>query len=115
VPHLPHTVFSSTKNHHPIGGAESFGGHFRVIRKVPRTWGTEYRGQKSKVGTITVYVVYREKKEKRKGKKRGDQIDLKLRVLSMSIGAESKSGDDNSICIQRKKIKNKRKKKRGPN
>jgi hypothetical protein len=54
------------------------------------------------VGTITVYT---STGGKRKGKKRGDQVELKLRVLS--TGAKTKSGDNNSICIQ-EKIKKKR-------
>jgi hypothetical protein len=80
-----------------------FWGHFRVIRKVPRTWGTEYRGQKSKVGTITVYVYKGKKRKKKRKKKEGTKLTSNSEYWVQ--GPKAKSGDDNSICIQRNKRK----------
>jgi hypothetical protein len=60
------------------------GGTLELFVKYLELGGTEYRGQKSKVGTKTVICIQgkKRKKEKKRKEKRGDQIDLKLRVLS---------------------------------
>ncbi len=105
----PATAFSTTKNRHPIGGAESFGGTLEWFVKYLELGGTEYRGQKSKVGTKTVYV-YKGKKRKKEKEKKKEGTKLTSNSEYWVQVAKSKSGDDNSTCIQRKKRKKKRKK-----
>ncbi len=108
----PHHRLQHRQEPSPYWRSWKFWGHFRVIRKVPRTWGTEYRGQKSKVGTITIYVYREKKKEKEKKRKEGTELTSNSEYWVQ--GPKAKVGMI-TVYAKRGKKKKKNGKKRGPN